>query len=203
VAIPASLLPLYHGTETKRPIDEQTQAKYYADAIRFVVCDPAVRTFSIFHLIDESDLERWQSGLLRVDRSRRPSYDAVKQAVHETQGRCSATYDSWTHTTSVVDPNAIFVDAARRQPARKRKCSAERLAIARALAGRAAAQPVLSAKGILRQNASKRIAFPRRQVKPGYYVYALRLTATMNPARAKVYIGRPIQVGTPRPRGRK
>jgi hypothetical protein len=228
VAIPASLQPLYHGTETKRPIDEQTQAKYYSDTIRFVVCDPTVRTFSIFHLIDESDLERWQSGLFRVDLSKRPSYDAVKQAIHDTQGKCAGTYDTWTHTTSVINPNVLFVDALRRQPAWKRKWSlmasvgeeaafragifrvkgpkataAERLAFARALAGRHTARPVLSAKGILRQNARRLVAFPRRRVKAGYYVYAVRLTATMNPARAKIYVARPIQVGTPRKRSPK
>src|SRR5205085_1142827 len=73
VAIPASLQKPYSGKENVIPIDEGTQAQYYSDIVRFVSCDPDVRSLSFFHLVDEQDLDRWQSGLLRVDASKRPS----------------------------------------------------------------------------------------------------------------------------------
>jgi hypothetical protein len=221
-AISAAYAPLYHGTETKRPIDEQTQANYYSEAIRDSVCDPAVTSFSIFHLIDEDDLERWQSGLFRVDRSKRPAYAAVKRAIAETHGQCAGDLAAWKHTTSVIDARVVFVDRKPKQPAGKTKWSLsarageealyragvfkiaaakatarERSAIARTLAGRRGAKPVFALKGKLRQNATRAIRFAKRRVKAGHYVYAIRLTASMNPARAKVFIGRPIQVGTP------
>ena len=65
VEIPPALAPMYHGTETPglRLVTEATQADYYADTIMSVACDPTVRMLSFFHLIDETDLERWQSGL--------------------------------------------------------------------------------------------------------------------------------------------
>ena len=52
---------------------------------------------SFFHLIDETDLDRWQSGLERADGSHRPSYDAVKQTIAQTHGNCPTTPVSWRH----------------------------------------------------------------------------------------------------------
>ena len=37
--------------------------------------------------------------------------------------------------------------------------------------------------------------FPKRRLKPGLYVYAIRMTATMNPKRASVLVSRPFRVG--------
>ena len=72
VGIPPNLAVLYHGKENVPVIDESTQAQYYGDIVRYIVCDPDVVSLSFYHLIDESDLDRWQSGLLRLDGSRRP-----------------------------------------------------------------------------------------------------------------------------------
>jgi hypothetical protein len=63
VPILPALAPMYHGTETPglRLVSEATQADYYADTINAVACDPTVRMLSFFHLVDETDLDRWQS----------------------------------------------------------------------------------------------------------------------------------------------
>lgn len=228
VAIPSSLVPLYHGLETKQPIDETTQARYYRDTVRMVVCDHDVRSFSFFHLMDEYDLERWQSGLLRADRSKRPSYGSVKQVIHDTQGKCAGKLATWKHTTTVIEAQAKFTDAKRRQSAGKRKwwfavkagedvlyraglfrvqgakaTGRERSAIARTLAGRRGAKAALSTRGPLKHALKKTVRFARRGVRSGYYVYAVRMTAAMNPTRAKIFFSRPIQVGTPSRRSRR
>jgi len=86
VAIQPALVGLYFGAETPNlvPVSEQTQADYYREVITSVECDPAVRMLSFFHLSDELDLGRWQSGLIRADGSKRPSYDAVRQTIAQT-----------------------------------------------------------------------------------------------------------------------
>ena len=81
-----ALASLYTGVETAgtKLISEDDQATYYRDTITLAECDPGVRMLSFFHLVDETDLDRWQSGLERADGSHRPSYDAVKQTLAQT-----------------------------------------------------------------------------------------------------------------------
>src|ERR687887_91422 len=98
----------YIGKESVTPIDEGTQAQYYSDIVRFVRCDYDVRSLSFFHLIDERDLDRWQSGLLRIDKSHRASYDAVKTAIQQTGGTCALTPPGWVHTTGVTGGTVQF-----------------------------------------------------------------------------------------------
>jgi hypothetical protein len=42
---------------------------------------------------------------------------------------------------------------------------------------------------------SRLVYFPKRRLKPGLYVYAIRMSATMNPTRASVLVSRPFRVG--------
>src|SRR5207237_3213718 len=100
VAIPASLQKLYSGTENVVTIDEGTQAQYYSDIVRFVSCDPDIRSLSFFHLVDEQPLDRWQSGLMRLDNSRRPSSHSVNSAIAQTKRKCALAPPAWSpHTT--------------------------------------------------------------------------------------------------------
>src|SRR5207302_3319461 len=80
---------LYFDRENVPVVDEATQARYYTGLINFEKCDPTVQTLDLFHIVDEPSLLGFQSGLLRVDGSRRPSYAAVKQAI-EAAGICAA-----------------------------------------------------------------------------------------------------------------
>ena len=91
---------LYSGRENVPTVDEATQARFYADVINLVKCDPTVQTLDLFHLVDEPLLLGFQSGLLRVDNSRRPSYAAVKKAIAGA-GTCPAVHP-WRHTTTVI-----------------------------------------------------------------------------------------------------
>jgi hypothetical protein len=219
VAIPASLATSYTGKENVIPIDEGTQAQYYSDVIRFVSCDPDVRSLSFFHLIDEQDLDRWQSGLMRIDNSKRPSYTAVKNAIAQTQGKCALNPPGWAHTTSVVGAKVSFgylgnpkgrnnrlwrfrVAVQENAPykagvfrvASSRLTVKARKAIVKALAN-PRAKPLLGVKGTAVAYASKLVALPKKRLKKaGWYVYGIQLAAAMNPQRTFVAVSRPFRV---------
>ena len=211
-----ALASMYSGVETPSlvPVTEQTQADYYSQIIRTLACDPSVRMLSFFHLVDETQLDRWQSGLERVDGSHRPSYDSVKQAIAQTGGTCLGKPVVWRHATGVILPTAAWGSLGRQPARRKRwrfgatageeasyvaglfKAGASRVALARRLAG-ARPKPLLTAKGTI-EAAPRVVTFPVRRLRPGRYVYAIRMSATMNSKRVSVLVSRPFQVGARR-----
>jgi hypothetical protein len=80
--IPSRKATLYHGREpaTTRPIPESLQARRYSQALLMAACQPTVRGFLIFHVTDEPDFNRWQSGLYYPDGTPKTS----RMLVHET-----------------------------------------------------------------------------------------------------------------------
>ena len=211
-----SLASMYTGVETPSlvPVTEQTQADYYSQIIRSLACDPSVRMVSFFHLIDETPLDRWQSGLERADGSHRPSYDSVKQAIAQTGGNCLGKAVTWRHTAGIVLPTAAWGSLAR-QPANRKlwrfkvsageeaayvaglfKAGPSRAAIAKRLAG-ARPKPLLVTKGTMKAT-NTLVSFPAHRLRPGRYVYAIRMSATMNSKRVSVLVSRPFQVGARR-----
>jgi hypothetical protein len=220
VAIPAALKDLYTGKESVTPIDEVTQAQYYSDIVRFVSCDPDVRSLSFFHLIDEQDLDRWQSGLMRRDDSKRPSYTAVKNAIAQTQGRCALTPPGWLHQTTIsgaavqfgylgsaksqsnrlwrfratAQEDALYKAGVFRVASGKLTAKAKK-AIAKSLAN-ARSKPLLGAKGTVLAYKSKLVALPKQKLKrTGWYAYGIRLAAAMNPQqRVLVAVSKPFRV---------
>jgi hypothetical protein len=227
VAIPSSIAGLYTGKESVTPIDEATQAQYYGDVIRFVSCDYDVRSLSFFHLIDERDLDRWQSGLLRIDQTRRPSYDAVKSAIKQTGGTCALTPPGWVHTTGVTGGSVKFsglrvprstknklwrfrataqedatYTAGIFRVAKSRLKSTARRAITKSLAN-PRALPLLGVRGTVKAYASKLVSLQKRGVKrSGWYVYGIRLSAAMNSQRTMTVVSAPFRVVAPKVRRR-
>ena len=211
VTIPADLSPLYFGTETSRStVNEQTQAQYYTDAIDSLACDRSVRALNFFHLMDEPNLDRWQSGLERVDLTPRPSYEAVKQTVKDTGGKCQGTPVKWSHTLHVVSPRTSFGLRNRVTTWKKWSFPASageqatfragifpvtvgKKAIGKRLtSGRPAA--LLTSKGTIA--AKKRVVgFPARTLKPGRYVFGIRMVAAMNTQRTSLFVSKPFRVG--------
>jgi hypothetical protein len=61
-----------------------------------------------FMLIDEPNLDRFQSGLIRVDGSKRPSYFAVQRAISGTNGSCAGKQIAWRPTLTVVGARVDF-----------------------------------------------------------------------------------------------
>ncbi|HYZ79195.1 MAG TPA: hypothetical protein VE596_17650 [Gaiellaceae bacterium] len=215
--IPASARSAYTGRESSQTVDEATQARIYGDLVRFVECDPAVTALNLFHLVDESDLDRFQTGLIRADSSRRPSYDAVKDAIAETAGVCSGAPVVWRHSTAVAGSAASFgrrrsggvrsgfgitaKEAARfragifRVRGGRGVVEGDRSWIGDALASNAPRPGLVSrSSGSVRAYSTRDVTFRPRSLAPGWYVYAVRLAASMNPARTSVLVGSPFRV---------
>jgi hypothetical protein len=66
-------------------VDEATQAKYYREAFALASCQEGVIGFLIFHLLDEPDLNRWQSGVYYADAEPKSSLDDVRKAAEEAR----------------------------------------------------------------------------------------------------------------------
>jgi hypothetical protein len=206
-----ALAGLYYGVETEKTVSEQTQATYYGNVIRSTECDASVRMLSFFHLVDEPNLDRWQSGLERADGSHRPSYDAVKNTIAQTHGNCQGRRTRWRHATAVVLPVAAWGNLRKPVPGRRTgwsfkagageeanfragifKEGLKKAVLTRRLAtGRP--RPLLFARGTIAAK-TRVVHFPRRRLKPGRYVYAIRMSATMNPLRVSVLVSRGFRV---------
>jgi hypothetical protein len=214
-----SLAPMYFGSETPGlvPVSEQTQADYYADTIRTAECDSSVRMLSFFHLVDELDLDRWQSGLERADGSHRPAYDSVKQTLAQTHGTCQGVKKKWGHTNTVVLPSAAWGKLSKPFPAKRKrwsfnvragewatyragifKAGPSKGVLTRRLA-RLRPKPLVLSTGTVKAK-MRVVYFPQRKLKPGRYVYAIRLSASMNPQRVSTLVSRVFRVGKARRR---
>jgi hypothetical protein len=86
--IPDSKRSFYGGKEpaTTRPVSEGVQAAYYDEALRMAACQPTVRGFLIFHVTDETDFNRWQSGVYYADGTPKSSRPLVKKAIADIHG---------------------------------------------------------------------------------------------------------------------
>ena len=86
--IPAGKARMYQGAEspTAHAVAETTQGEYYAEAIAIAACQPTVAGIFIFHVSDESKLDRWQSGLYYADDSPKRSLSVVERAIASLHG---------------------------------------------------------------------------------------------------------------------
>jgi hypothetical protein len=218
VAIPPSSMHAYYGKESvPRLADERSQADIYGALIPYFACDASVRSLLYYGLIDEPDLDRWQAGLIRADRTRRPSFAAVSSALSRGLHRCNRRPTTWRHKTTVIGATARF--GVRRRSASEttwsfvaaseeasifhgamyrlkggRLSPAQRKQLLAAVGARRTPKPVFSARGKVRAHAGAFIRFPRRRLTPGRYVFAVRLRAEMNPARQATLVSKPFAV---------
>jgi hypothetical protein len=82
--IPDDKAKLYTGAEaaTVHPVDQATQAQYYAQALQLAFCQPNVQAFLVFSLTDENALPGWQSGVYYADGTPKTSLAAVRDAAN-------------------------------------------------------------------------------------------------------------------------
>ena len=66
-------------------VSEAVQGSYYRRALRLVACQKNVHAFLIFHVTDERDLGRWQSGVYYADGTPKASLAPFKQAIAQLQ----------------------------------------------------------------------------------------------------------------------
>ena len=207
----------YSGTELNEAIDETAQAQIYGDLIRYLVCDPSVQDVLFYRLLDESDLARWQSGLFRADGTPKPAADAVRQAVADTGGRCSGQPRMFQHSTSVIGARATFQISRKparatafsftitaeenatvtgrivRVPTPKGLSNAQRAALSSSFDR--ATGSVASAGGRVQARWSPVVKFPEHRLKPGWYVYAVKVSAELNPERTSTFVSGTFRVG--------
>jgi hypothetical protein len=107
----------YSGTEVSatsaggvidRYATESYQADWYRQMLDVVACDPNVTIVNIFHLIDETNLAGWQSGLYFADQSPKRSAQVVRDWVAKTGGRCQGKSTQWT-VAAMTPPTASAV----------------------------------------------------------------------------------------------
>ena len=76
----------YDGRENaSRTISPEGQAVQVAAALRLASCQERVEAFFNFLLVDERDLDGWQSGLLWPDWRRKPAFEAARAAIDEVR----------------------------------------------------------------------------------------------------------------------
>jgi hypothetical protein len=69
----------------KDAVSEARQAAYYRHALELAACQPTVTGLLFFHVTDEEDLGRWQSGLYYADDTPKASLPAVRDAALAAQ----------------------------------------------------------------------------------------------------------------------
>jgi hypothetical protein len=102
----------YANSENVPTVSEAKQAEDYEKLVHLANCEPTLTAFHIFHEIDESDRGGFQSGVLHVDFSERPSAlslpFSVQHAIQADNGSCSGgvwqTLGSFLYSTSAVVP---------------------------------------------------------------------------------------------------
>src|SRR5262245_23690821 len=96
-----STLPIVYdefGVQTKQPddkrlmyanqdmpsavdaVDEATQGRFYRQALQLAACQPNVVGLLFFHVSDEADLDRWQSGVYYADDTPKSDFVLVRSA---------------------------------------------------------------------------------------------------------------------------
>lgn len=195
-------LPGYKGVEEVPPVDEATQARYYEQLIRFFVCDASVESFNFFHLVDEANREGVQSGLIRADGSRKPSYAAVKAAITRAGQGCDGRPVRWAPSAAVIGGKVNFGPGGPRLSAEEEATytaglfrvtgslgEAGRTAIVRSLASaHVPSRATAATEGRVRAYYNVRVRSLLGAAAPGRYVFGVRLRAAMNTARTSVFV---------------
>jgi hypothetical protein len=190
----------YTGRENVRTVSEAQQASMYGWVLRQAACDPSIAGFFLFHLIDERDLDRFQSGLLRADGSKRPSYTVVKDTLAATRGQCAGDVHVWQHATSVIGADVTFNDSSVTVGAEEDvtatagvfASSLSEPRIVDALTGHRPSKATETA--LVRAYRPRPVQLSTAGLAPGSYVQAVLLSAAMNPTRTFLAVGDPFDV---------
>jgi hypothetical protein len=216
VRIQDSLADRYTNAENVPVADEARQAKAYPALLRWFACDRDVSDVLLFLLIDQPDLKRYQSGLLRIDGSERPSYDSVKSAIPKL-ARCGPER-TWRHSARVFGARAVYggktkfprvqsvfgVSVTAGEDATAKAglfrvpapfAAVNRKLLVKTLDRRpGAGGPVLTDTARVRARYLPRLevhgTFPR-----GFYRWVIRVRSVVNPGRTSLLVGPVLRVG--------
>jgi hypothetical protein len=191
--IPPEKAALYTGTEpvTIKPVPEATQASYYSQAMQIAFCQPNVIGLFIFHAFDESDLDRFQSGLYYTDATPKTSLPAVKDAARKVHGgviaKCAGL--QLTPNARVAYPRiqAIALGTA----AIAVTCDIDCIVYTR-LEKATTHTTTLAKRAIALAGVRTLVPFPQRRIAPGQYRFTIRLTAPVNPGPPQTAASAPL-----------
>lgn len=105
--IPSAKAGAYSGVEppSSGTVDEDTQARYYEEALKLALCQPNVIGILVFHVVDERALAAWQSGPFYADGTPKSSFDAIHQAVNAARaGTLASCPDRKAPSVSISGP---------------------------------------------------------------------------------------------------
>jgi hypothetical protein len=209
--VPEGARAAYFGRETAAVTSERAHAANYAKLIELAACDASISALYFLHLRDDPDLERFQSGLYRADGSARPALLTVRKGIARVRKGCRGKAVTWRHARGVVGAGAPF--SPRRSHPRTRRdwgfnvTAAEEATYAgaiyrlpapaatiRRLSAGAAPRAIATSSGVIKANWKPRLRFPARRLRPGRYVFAVRIRASMNPRRSTFRVSAPFAV---------
>jgi len=137
--IPSDKLGAYTNLGDTAAVDavsETMQAAYYRQAIRLAYCQPTVAGLLFFHVSDEPDLDRWQSGLFYTDDTPKSDLELVKSTAQAAQAGtltcpkakpqkcCCPCWTTRNRSSAAKPPSPWDRLAARRKRINYANCSA-------------------------------------------------------------------------------
>jgi hypothetical protein len=181
--IPEPKQSLYTGLEpaTTTGTTEANQAAYYREALQIVYCQPTVIGLLFFHVEDEADLDRWQSGVFYADGTPKSSLTAVRTAVTRADRGILARCPDLKLTPRARRLRPPVHGVASGTPVRfTLDCDIDCAYTAR-LQRLPAGRAVQTKRGRLAGKTLKTLSFPRRRLSPGLYRISVSLLAPVNP----------------------
>jgi len=190
--VPAAKTRFYSGREAAvtKPVDPVTQGAYYAQAIALTFCQPNVRGLFLFHSVDETDLDRWQSGLYYADGTPKLSLAPARVAVQAARRGVVA------HCAGLRLPVKAKLDRASTKNPRfgfRLSCDIDCVYRAR-LEKLPQHSTVMVKRGVALGGKPLRVVFPARKLAPGRYRFTVRVTASVNPGPARSLVGAAFRI---------
>jgi hypothetical protein len=187
--IPRNKRNKYTGVEPKstKPVPPATQGQRYKQAIALAFCQPTIKAMFLFHAFDETDLNRWQSGLFYADHTAKPSLAIVRQAFQEVRrgviAHCPGMRLRVIAKIKFPNPSAA-ASAAKHGSALKLNvhCSIDcryTVGVVDVHTGRS----VITAVGQAVGGKNKLVRMPGRKLGRGRYRFLISLVAPVNPGR--------------------
>ena len=182
----------YTGTENVPVVSAAVQAAYYARLAGLAACDPAVEALLLYPLVDDPQLDRFQSGQLYADLARKDSYDTMKRTIATSRGACAGALAVWAPAKGVVGAGASFdlQDRGAKSTGWGFHATAREDAAYGASLLDARGNVVLTTEGSISAYYHPYVQFPQQRLPAGNYRYAIRMRAAMSPARTTSFRSR-------------